>query len=168
MINPISSYDPCPPLPEKWRSVANVSPNPFPVGKQGRCSCLRAYLFVRNANSILYHDPCASLLEKWRSVASVTTIPIHALRPALHEKWRSVANVIHSQCPRRNWEGGHNFPIPIKGLGNTPALPRKSRREAMATFPPSFWTYYENDHDHTPPFLTRIEAETMASFTPSF
>ena len=119
--------------------VSNVFPNPFSGQEGGRCSCLQAFLFVRNANSILSHDLCASLLEQWRSVASVTTIPIHALSPSLHEKWRSVANVIHSQCPRRNWEGGHNFPIPIKGLGNTPALPRKSSGEAMATFPLSSW-----------------------------
>ena len=107
MINPISGYDPCPSPPEKWRSVSNVFPNPYPGREGGRCSCLQAFLFVRNANSILSHDLCASLLEKWRSVANVTTIPIHALNPALHEKWRSVANVIHSPFPKIGWEGGH-------------------------------------------------------------
>ena len=34
--------------------------------------------------------------------------------------------------------------------------------------PPSFWKWYEDDHDHTPPFLKRREAEIMASFPPCF
>ena len=32
----------------------------------------------------------------------------------------------------------------------------------------SFWKWYEDDHGHTLPFLKRREAETMASFHPSF
>ena len=37
----------------------------------------------------------------------------------------------------------------------------------MATCPPSFSMWEEDDHDPNPPFLKRREAETMASCPPS-
>ena len=50
----------------------------------------------------------------------------------------------------------------------TPPLPRRRMAETMATFPPSLWKCYEDDHDHTPSLLEIRRAKTMASFSPSF
>ena len=38
----------------------------------------------------------------------------------------------------------------------------------MATFPNSFWEWDEDEHGHTPPFLERRGAETLAPLPPPF
>ena len=93
---PIHNHSPS--LPERWKSVANVTPNPFPGsrwegGHAPRSFSLEMCRTVAIGNSMLCHGLLAGLPEKWRSGVSATTIPLHDLSPSLPEKRRSLANV---------------------------------------------------------------------------
>ena len=84
----------------------------------------------------------------------------------LHKGDRGVATLTSTPLLEGRWEGDHGpTHPPIHPL--TPLNPTQEEGSKDHA-PPSLCKWDEDDYHHTPPFLRRVKAETMASSPPSF